>query len=146
MHAAIPLNFDGVDPPAWWVGEKAPRKGIGPERNRGLLKGWPNAADVRIAFRVDPAWKRVARVTQLAAIGLARPQETERQRRGVESLLAKLLHDRRHTWCVGNSLVRIGAAARRFCWIGSVLPPYVVQPLRTVVIGLERFVIERPCG
>jgi hypothetical protein len=104
---AVAPHVDRLDSTSRWVGHESLGRRIRPQRHVRPRERRPHTADVRLALRVQLADERVARVAQDAAVVLAYSEEAKRERRRMQSLLAKLLDDRRHFRRVRDRLVGI---------------------------------------
>src|SRR5262249_38105037 len=89
------------------------------------------------------AGKRITRVAENAAPRLARTDEAERQRRGMESLCAQLVDNRRHFGGMRDRRMWIRSASR-FGRIDSAFSVNLIQALGLIVVRLQRVVINRP--
>ena len=69
--------------------------------------------------------------------------QAERQGRGMQALLAQPADDLGHLLGVWNRAVR-KRATRRLCRVGPYLTVNVVEPLGSLVVRCERFVLNRP--
>ena len=142
---AIPFHLDGLDLGAARVGDQPAGARVGPERDVGPQAGRPDAQDVGLALGVLLARERVARVAEDATVHLARLDEAQRQRRGMQPLARQVVDDLRHQRRVRDGAVRVGPA-RRLGRVDAVRAVDVVEPFGPVVEGLERVVVDGPGG
>ena len=142
-HLAVDLDVNRLGLATPSVGDEPSRARVGPQGHVRPLDGGAHGADVRLALCVHLARKRVARVAEDASPGVAGTQQSQRQRRGVQSLLPQPGDDLGHPVGVGHR----GMGKRAMRRLGRIVPQVaadLIETFRAIVVRRQLLVVNRP--
>ena len=140
-----PFDLDRLHTATGGIGDEPARRRARAQGDVRLGDGGRDAARLRVTLRTKPAREGVARPAEDASAGLSGPQQSERQRRGVQTHRSQPCDEIGHVRGVRDR----GTwkwPTRRFRRIRARLAMHVVHRLGPVVVRRQRVVVDRPRG